>query len=627
MKRTCLSILAIIVLSALTCVAYADVPRDNGNSLDQGGTYCAGATVIPGNLTNYVDTGILDGDNDCSTPFAWPYNDVFYTFTPTLTRTYIFRLQLGMPSTDVALRIMANHCCGGGTSVNAVQDMVAADCDTGRVTYLRALLVAGTQYWFHIGDNSTAAHYSPYRFELLFVDCPRRDTTAMHHTCEIAQPIAANDSIMGDSSTFGHADWYSFTLDPASANYIVTISEFGRSFGHCNTGFYPLCMDNPLNAQFFVYCSCPASDSSQIAHANGELCSTDAQTTLCLPGGVTYYIKVENWGGTSWAGWDYILKIQSTPTTEICPILPTACFEERFLCPNAAPAETLVTLTPNMPVPGPQDTSACVNVAVTFGTTIFINVLGETRRPIVTVTSGCALCGNESCQGLTDFNFDSTAWVFSPERGGWVNRITTSPTSTGCCVCVRLERILPVELLSFAAISGDQNITLNWVTASELQNDHFVIARDGVPVTTIQGAGSSPSQHSYHYTDVGLTNYQTYTYTLTAVDVNGNQQPLGTVTAIPTAGPVVITEYALHQNYPNPFNPSTTVSFDLVENGLTTLKIYNLMGQEVASLVNGNLTSGRHNLVFNAGNLPSGIYVYRLAVNGFTAEKKMLLIK
>lgn len=86
-------------------------------------------------------------------------------------------------------------------------------------------------------------------------------------------------------------------------------------------------------------------------------------------------------------------------------------------------------------------------------------------------------------------------------------------------------------------------------------------------------------------------------------------------------------DYKLAQNYPNPFNPSTRINFTIKEEGLVNLKIFNLLGQEVATLVNENKIPGNYSAIFNAGSLPSGIYFYRLDSNGFTQTKKMMLIK
>jgi hypothetical protein len=86
-------------------------------------------------------------------------------------------------------------------------------------------------------------------------------------------------------------------------------------------------------------------------------------------------------------------------------------------------------------------------------------------------------------------------------------------------------------------------------------------------------------------------------------------------------------EYALEQNFPNPFNPKTTISYALKDAGFVTLKVYNLMGQEVTTLVSQQLDAGHYTATFTATNLPSGVYVYRLEVNDFVSTKKMVLMK
>jgi len=85
--------------------------------------------------------------------------------------------------------------------------------------------------------------------------------------------------------------------------------------------------------------------------------------------------------------------------------------------------------------------------------------------------------------------------------------------------------------------------------------------------------------------------------------------------------------FALYQNYPNPFNPSTVIKFQIAHEGHVSLSVYNLLGERVAALVNGNLKSGIHNVTFNASNLTSGVYFYRLETNNFSQVKKMLLLK
>ncbi|MCW8816259.1 MAG: T9SS type A sorting domain-containing protein, partial [Ignavibacteriaceae bacterium] len=86
-------------------------------------------------------------------------------------------------------------------------------------------------------------------------------------------------------------------------------------------------------------------------------------------------------------------------------------------------------------------------------------------------------------------------------------------------------------------------------------------------------------------------------------------------------------EFVLYQNYPNPFNPSTTIKFSIPTSGYTTLTIYNTLGEEVAELLNKELTMGTYKVEWNASGLPSGIYFYQLKTEGFVETKKMLLLK
>ena len=88
-----------------------------------------------------------------------------------------------------------------------------------------------------------------------------------------------------------------------------------------------------------------------------------------------------------------------------------------------------------------------------------------------------------------------------------------------------------------------------------------------------------------------------------------------------------VTDYNLANAYPNPFNPSTVISYSVKEAGLVKIKVFDILGSEVAELVNESKDTGNHSVEFNAANLPSGVYIYTLQVNGYSASKKMLLMK
>jgi hypothetical protein len=88
-----------------------------------------------------------------------------------------------------------------------------------------------------------------------------------------------------------------------------------------------------------------------------------------------------------------------------------------------------------------------------------------------------------------------------------------------------------------------------------------------------------------------------------------------------------VTTYALNQNYPNPFNPVTVISFELPLTGNVSIKVYNSLGEEVTTLINGVIEAGRHKVEFNGAGLPSGLYLYKLTAGENQIVKKMMLIK
>jgi len=193
---------------------------------------------------------------------------------------------------------------------------------------------------------------------------------------------------------------------------------------------------------------------------------------------------------------------------------------------------------------------------------------------------------------------------------------------------------LSVELQSFEAIAGDGLVSLRWSTASETNNDHFVLYKrtsgeeNFSTVATITGSGTTSQQHNYEYVDQAVVNGVTYEYRLADVDINGVEILHDmTVSATPAGTPTVPTTYALYQNYPNPFNPITTIGFDIKETGKVTLKIYNLLGREVVTLVNREIPAGSHSITWDASGLASGIYLYQLQAGDYRATKKLVLMK
>ncbi|MGA2625031.1 MAG: T9SS type A sorting domain-containing protein [Bacteroidota bacterium] len=198
---------------------------------------------------------------------------------------------------------------------------------------------------------------------------------------------------------------------------------------------------------------------------------------------------------------------------------------------------------------------------------------------------------------------------------------------------------LPIELASLTASAVVNNVSLKWSTVSETNTMGFYVERSSSktgPFTAVSsliaGAGTSLEQHNYSYTDNSVSS-GTYYYRLHEVDKNGagSYSSVITVTVSGVSGVgdkrPLPTEFALQQNYPNPFNPMTVVSYQLPVGSYVTLKVYNMLGQEVATLVNGMQEAGYKSVELDASNMPSGLYIYRLTAGTYTSVRKMVLIK
>jgi hypothetical protein len=138
----------------------------------------------------------------------------------------------------------------------------------------------------------------------------------------------------------------------------------------------------------------------------------------------------------------------------------------------------------------------------------------------------------------------------------------------------------------------------------------------------VKGFGTTAEAQSYSYTDSKLET-GTYTYRLKQIDFNGTFDYSNEI-SVEVTKPL---EYVLEQNYPNPFNPNTLIKYSVPQDGLVTLEVFNLLGEKVATLVNGVQEAGRYEIDFNASDLSSGIYVYSLKSGNFNSIKKMLLMK
>ena len=186
-----------------------------------------------------------------------------------------------------------------------------------------------------------------------------------------------------------------------------------------------------------------------------------------------------------------------------------------------------------------------------------------------------------------------------------------------------LSTPVPVLLTSFAAQSDDEGVVLTWETAEETDVAYFEAQRqDGDDFVGVGRIDAKGSGSSYRFVDAAAK-AGVLKYRLKVVDRDGS---FSFADVIEVAYDKVA-EYALDQNYPNPFNPTTTINYSLAEQTHVKLVVFNMLGEEVATLVNSNQQAGSYKVQFNASNLASGMYVYRLETPAFTKTLKMSLVK
>jgi|GEM_PF-3628155 len=194
-------------------------------------------------------------------------------------------------------------------------------------------------------------------------------------------------------------------------------------------------------------------------------------------------------------------------------------------------------------------------------------------------------------------------------------------------ITIRTDNPVPVELTSFAAQAKAGFVQLNWATATEVNNYGFDVQRSAgngwEKIAFIEGNGNSNSPKSYSFTDKNVLR-GTYSYRLKQIDTDGQFEYSDVVAVEINNLPSV---YSLDQNYPNPFNPTTNIKFGLPKDAFVSLKVFNILGQEVKTLLAGFKPAGEYVIPFDASDLTSGLYLYKLETEGFSSVRKMLLTK
>jgi photosystem II stability/assembly factor-like uncharacterized protein len=269
-----------------------------------------------------------------------------------------------------------------------------------------------------------------------------------------------------------------------------------------------------------------------------------------------------------------------------------------------------------------------------FGTDASIYVIGP-------VGGGMVLAGTDLSSNWIFISYDY-GQNYTPYGQGFtpnssVEALTANDTYTFAGtdyngVWRRIIPGLPVELASFTAKVNSNTITLNWQTATETNNFGFDVERrisatnnqqnNWNRIGFVEGNGTTTETHNYSYVDEEI-NSGNYEYRLKQIDLDGSLE----YSQIVDVQVLSLTKFSLSQNYPNPFNPNTTIKFSIPVSGKTSLKVFNILGEKVSTLINEVKEAGNYEINFDASNLPSGTYLYQLRAGNFVETRKMILMK
>jgi hypothetical protein len=227
-------------------------------------------------------------------------------------------------------------------------------------------------------------------------------------------------------------------------------------------------------------------------------------------------------------------------------------------------------------------------------------------------------------------NGDLAEIMYGQIGSGTIKRNLTTAETAGI---QWIYGILPVELTNFTATTTNSVAMLIWQTATEVNNYGFEVQRRVVSsskssasnwenIGFVFGNGTSNTSHNYSFTDQKLST-GTFAYRLKQID-NGGAFKYSQEAEVTMSVPKV---FALNQNYPNPFNPNTTITFMLAEDSHVSLNVFDMLGREVETIISGEMLAGSYSKQWNAANVSSGIYFYRLQAGSFTETKKLILLK
>ena len=291
-----------------------------------------------------------------------------------------------------------------------------------------------------------------------------------------------------------------------------------------------------------------------------------------------------------------------------------------------------------------QDPDPEMGDPITYGGLVGTNNGTVTNSFWDTQTSGqassAAGIGKTTSQMKTQSTFTDAGWDFSTPV--WKIDASLNSGYPYLAWAETVDSSLPVELALFEGFSSEGSVQLHWVTESEIENLGFIIQRKstvGAPSEwieissyidnkSLEGHGSTTAKNEYQYTDKSVQPGATYKYRLGDVDYIGKVTLHKTVEiTVKTGDAQIATTFGLQKAYPNPFNPITTIAYELPQTSNVTVKIFDVGGRLVETLINQHQNAGNYRVQWNASGYNSGVYFYRIEAGNFQQVRKMLLIK
>lgn len=218
---------------------------------------------------------------------------------------------------------------------------------------------------------------------------------------------------------------------------------------------------------------------------------------------------------------------------------------------------------------------------------------------------------------LQAINMNMGTLSYVSEANTTITTIFPNTAQTTSCA------VIPVELKSFNYKLENNDVVLSWATATETNNMGFKILKDDSEIGFVAGSGTTTEPRQYSFKDENVSN-GSFLYSLIQTDYDGSSEKVGEIEIIINNLP---TKYNLEQNYPNPFNPTTKIRYSIPKQSHILMIVYDSLGQEVMKLIDEIKDPGYFQVEFDGTKLPSGVYFYSIISEGYTATKKMLLLK